>query len=462
MIWAAPVALAGLAFLSLPVLIHLMGLGRARTRQFPSLRFLEGSRLLPSRRTRIHDALLLAVRLVVLAAAVAALGRPLVTSGTLAPSTDGRSVAIIVDTSASMRRASAVSGSSGSAATAARTTADSLAADATTALTILTDNPAREVAGAAAWLSLQSGALALTIISDFQIGSIVAGALAAVPPNVAVRAVRVRVDARQNGAGNVETAFEQGGGSVAARATVADGRTQISWSSSQRSVAAPPNPQTTRLVASRDQTLVDAARRAALLVGRPVGDSSAITIAYPGAPGRADLVRNGQPLRTTWQGDAVQRLRADSLLAIAADDASPLGEDSLPAGAAIVARARSGEPIVAALAKANADDNSLLLLLRAAPASPVSVALYAAVARIEAPSPAELDPAVLSDSAVRSLERAAGSALVGAAPLTESENAPSYARWFWIAALVALAGEAMLRRALTSKPTPAVVSDVAR
>ena len=76
MIWQNPWAWAGLGFLALPVLIHLLGRGQAPRRVFPTLRFLPPSRSLPTKRRRIRDPLLLAVRLGILTAAVVALAQP--------------------------------------------------------------------------------------------------------------------------------------------------------------------------------------------------------------------------------------------------------------------------------------------------------------------------------------------------------------------------------------------------
>lgn len=469
MTWGVPVALAGVALLALPILIHLMGLGRARTRQFPSLRFLEGSRLVPSRRTRVHDAMLLFVRLMVLVAAVVALARPLVPDGAAVAAGSGLAVAIIVDTSASVQRATLPGGGASDGArgdesgntrgAAAPATADSVASGATTRLTIFTADPAAEIPGAAAWLRLQAGDRELVLISDFQVGSVAADDFASVPPTVAIRTVRIPLQVPMNDAGDVETVFEQGAASVLARATVSDGRTQVAWVARPGAATGTPRAgQTIRLAAPGDESMVELARLASRVIGRPADDAGAFAIVYPGAPGRADLVRNGTAPREIWQGDAVRLLQGDSLLAFAANEATPTTADSLPAGAAIIARARTGEPIVAALA----DSNSLVLLLSALPASPVSVALNAAVARVAEPGAAELDPGVLSDSAVRSLERDAGPTPAGVVASTPNENAPSYARWFWIAALVALVGEAVLRRALTSNTTQTVVRDVGR
>ncbi|NBW66130.1 hypothetical protein EBR44_10255 [bacterium] len=71
--WGSAGALAGLLLVALPVIIHLLGKDPATRRAFPTLRFIAASRLLPTRWSRIHDPLLLAVRCAVLAAAVVAL-----------------------------------------------------------------------------------------------------------------------------------------------------------------------------------------------------------------------------------------------------------------------------------------------------------------------------------------------------------------------------------------------------
>src|SRR3954452_2909746 len=106
MIWQNPWAWAGLSFLVLPVLIHLLARGQAPRRVFPTLRFLPPSRSLPTRRRRIRDPLLLAVRLGILAAAVCALTQPLVlTRQRRRDAVRGLARAIVVDTGASMQRA---------------------------------------------------------------------------------------------------------------------------------------------------------------------------------------------------------------------------------------------------------------------------------------------------------------------------------------------------------------------
>ena len=72
MTWGNAGALAGLLAVVLPVLIHLLGRDPAARKPFPSLRFIEPSRLLPSRRSRLHDLIVLAIRCALLIAAVVA------------------------------------------------------------------------------------------------------------------------------------------------------------------------------------------------------------------------------------------------------------------------------------------------------------------------------------------------------------------------------------------------------
>src|SRR3954469_4516421 len=71
-----PLVLLGLLAVGVPVLIHLLSRHPAAVLRFPTLRFLPASRLMPTRRTRIDDLLLLLVRSLVIAFAALALARP--------------------------------------------------------------------------------------------------------------------------------------------------------------------------------------------------------------------------------------------------------------------------------------------------------------------------------------------------------------------------------------------------
>ena len=182
MIWQNPWAWAGLGFVLLPVLIHLLGRGQAPRRVFPTLRFLPPSRALPTRRRRIRDPLLLAVRVGILASAVTALAQPFfVTNARRRESARGIARAIIVDTSASMRR-----GSVGAARPldSARVVAAVLARESQTSLVIETGAPRRAVAGAIDWSARQRRRAEVVIVSDFQAGTLDAHDVAAVPRRI--------------------------------------------------------------------------------------------------------------------------------------------------------------------------------------------------------------------------------------------------------------------------------------
>src|SRR5262245_42344857 len=105
MIWQNPWAWLGLLSVALPVLIHLLARRSARVQPFPTLRFLQNSRLLPTRRTRLQDVLLLCLRVAILSVAAGALAQPLfLAAHRERNSSRSLARAVIVDTSTSMLR----------------------------------------------------------------------------------------------------------------------------------------------------------------------------------------------------------------------------------------------------------------------------------------------------------------------------------------------------------------------
>ncbi|MDA1082605.1 MAG: BatA domain-containing protein [Gemmatimonadetes bacterium] len=466
MTWGAPIALVGLALLAFPILIHMMGLGRATVRPFPSLRFLEAARLLPSRRTRIHDAALLALRLAVLAVAVFALARPSLGGNVAIGAGEGVVRAVILDTSASMRRETP---SGGTAIAAARRTADTLVSAADAAITVATDDPAGAVAGAVAWLASKQGDRELIIVSDFQRGAFDDAAAGTVPSWVSLRGVRIPV---QGVGAALDMRFRQGGREVTVRSNVAGGRTQASWTPGSARAVGGTTPtgqgttETTTLAGNSDGASVRAVNEAALSVGRPIDGPSffaRVVIVYPNFEGRAALLGAATPLSEPWQGALIGQLQSDSLLATSASDAEIVVRDSLRADAAVAARARGGEAVVAAVVDGAGPAARLVLDVRADAGSMTALALRAALARAEAMAPRELEPDVLSDSMVATFDRPATADAPTARPADGAvgdTDAPSLARWFWVLALLALGAEAVYRRSLATRS--AVVEHVER
>jgi hypothetical protein len=103
----APLYLAGLAALSLPLILHLVRRTPKGRQAFSSLMFLSPSPPRLTRRSRLDQILLLLMRLAALALLAFAFARPFLRASTLLTASDlpQRRVAILVDTSASMRRA---------------------------------------------------------------------------------------------------------------------------------------------------------------------------------------------------------------------------------------------------------------------------------------------------------------------------------------------------------------------
>ncbi len=105
LVFLVPAALAGLAALIVPVVLHLRRRERERPTRFPSLMFLQRVTVRTARRRRITDWPLLLLRAVILALLVLAFARPVIRPRPGAPPPRGaRRVVIALDRSMSMQR----------------------------------------------------------------------------------------------------------------------------------------------------------------------------------------------------------------------------------------------------------------------------------------------------------------------------------------------------------------------
>src|SRR5438445_9579193 len=102
----APLYLAGLAALSVPLVLHLIRRTPRGRQEFSSLMFLLPSPPRLTRRSRLDQIILLLMRLAALALLAFAFARPFLREAATLALEDlpARRVAILVDTSASMRR----------------------------------------------------------------------------------------------------------------------------------------------------------------------------------------------------------------------------------------------------------------------------------------------------------------------------------------------------------------------
>ncbi|MGH7616361.1 MAG: BatA domain-containing protein [Gemmatimonadaceae bacterium] len=424
MIWQNPWAWLGLASIALPVLVHLFGRGHARVHRFPTLRFLDASRLLPTRRTRIHDLLLLAVRVAMLFVAIAALARPLfITARRTSFTNAALARAVIVDTSASMA----------SALDSARRAAASLANDASASLVIETSDPSRALVGASAWLGTQSSRGEIAVVSDFQTGTLDSADVAVVPSRIGVRLVRIA--SRASSAADIRASD----GSRVHVATPAD-RTDVEWSTSDSRSAVQP----LVLAGASERRRADAALAAAasIPVALPLDSSRAIAIVEREFDGRAGLLARATIPRQAWMMDIVARLAADPTLAAAARTATVVA-DADSAGTLVLARNDSGRAVAVA-AEGNVQGRERLVLYSLADAgSLTSAALIAAAAHATsiAPPLRELDQSFIPDAELARWRRAPA---VESRPRGTGDDSDGH--WLWIAVLALLAIETWMRR----------------
>src|SRR5256885_4915273 len=104
MFWLNPLALFALAAVAAPILVHLLIQRHAERFPFPTLRFLQPTRLAAIRRHLLEDLPLLAVRAALLAAAAAALAGPLLVTASRRQAWDQRIVrARVTDVAAAER-----------------------------------------------------------------------------------------------------------------------------------------------------------------------------------------------------------------------------------------------------------------------------------------------------------------------------------------------------------------------
>src|SRR5690606_14984377 len=102
--FANPAFLWGLLGLAAPILIHLINRDLFRPLRFPSIRFILRGKMPVQRKRRLRDLLLLALRMLLFAAIIAALARPewQPRDSAAIASTESREIVLLRDASASM------------------------------------------------------------------------------------------------------------------------------------------------------------------------------------------------------------------------------------------------------------------------------------------------------------------------------------------------------------------------
>ena len=253
--WLTPIGLLGLALVALPIAIHLLVQQKSRQVPFPSLRFLQQSRLAALRRRTIRDAALLACRIAIVMAAALALAGPLVQSPARTAVYSNRTVRAVV-----VEDQSRIDEPSGEPTVAGR-----LRRDAYRFETFTRANIKDGIADAVRWLEAQPPARReLVVVSPFRRGQVSVADLAQVPESVGITLNQLPVASEDH---DVEiVALTRRGEALARRQQLMrldDDQTRIVKGGIQATRG-----DAVSIVASAEhQTLADAALRAALGAG---------------------------------------------------------------------------------------------------------------------------------------------------------------------------------------------------
>ena len=440
MIWQNPWAWLGIAAIAIPILIHLLGRDRAPRHAFPSLRFIVIAELPPTRRTRLHDVLLLATRIAIVFVAVAALGQPLLLSASRRASIDDRLArAIILDTSASMSRPAT---GGGRALDSARIEARRLASSAQMSITVETAIPQSAIGGVTRWLSSQRSRREIVVISDFQTGVLDTAAVAAVPAAVGLRMIPIPVRPSEESLDRGFVARNR----IAARVGFTADSANVSWMLGNR---ASENADPRIEIHGPDSTRIDAVSAAAKTIGvaLPIDTASRAAVVFARSSDRDALARQAARVTSPRLIDLVARLRADPLLLVARGaDAPGATDSSLSRLGPVLISDLSGRALAVAAEDTLGGSRRLLVFSNDDVGTVRSAALLAALrhALSIAPPIGELDPSTIPAPVLASWQRAPS-----AAPSREnldSVNGPSDGRWLWLLVLGLLGVEGWLRR----------------
>jgi hypothetical protein len=436
--WLEPAALIGLLALAGPLLIHLLRRQRAQRVRFPSLRFVRPTRTAAVRLRVPSDGWLLALRLAIVAAAAIALAQPLVMSSDRQQAWNARLArAVVIDTSASMaplrgQAAAAAEAEEQAVFRSARVEAAEMAAGLRRAVSALESlPPARQE---------------IVLISDFQRGAVSPSAFAEVPVQIGLRFVAVGQSRDSDGFDGGTLLSAPGVPARTQAIRIGDEGTNLTLNPSPDALAG------VRLIATaRDTGAADALLRAVARNGAPAPSTAEpLVVVFPGAVPPATATAIGR----VWMIRTILRMAGDRDLARAAEEAEAVAIDSIP-GATTIIRDRSGAPLVTAAAA----DGALLLGVAAPPSAFVAAAIVrsALEARDAWGGWGERELARVPAATLSSWSRSPGEVRHTGSP----QAAPGDARWLWLAALVLLFLEGIVRRRIVRGSEREVHADAA-
>lgn len=398
MVWLFPAALAGLAAVAGPLIVHLLRRQRARRLIVPTVRFVPVLDPSVVRPRRPADGWLLVLRMAIVACAALALARPLLLTDARTAAWAGRIArVVVVDVSES-----AGSGAIGEPAAAELQSSNF-------AHRIDAGELAPALRRAAARLEASPTARReIVVLSDFQRGALQAADVDGVPEEIGIRFVRVATSDPAARRELVADPVLAAGGVLQRSARIDEGTTAATFGpggpvlEGLRLLTAPHDVEA---AASLLRTVARAGAHA------PLG-SQPIVVRFPGG-GPMPRAGSASPDVAGWTGRAALRL-------LHAADAGDL-------------------PLTA-----SAGGGALLVDVQAAPGTlAAAAALKAALdGRPDPRRLAEQEVARIPDETLRAWTRAPGAADTGAWRQSDESDG----RWLWAAALVLLGLETFVRR----------------
>jgi hypothetical protein len=445
-IWQSPPVLFALAAAAAPILIHILVQRRAERVPFPTLRFLQPTRLAAIRRHVLDDGALLAVRVAILAAAVAALAGPLVITAARRQFWDRRIVRAVVVDGSDVARPFPGRGRGAESPALQQTDRGPERAAIHLSREFIATSLSDGIRRAVAWLEKAPPARReVVVVSPFAIGSLTAADVAAVPASIGIRFERTGTlpSTRTVPAGRV-----LGGGGVLAREVTLDG---VQTSVRDAAAAEPSSWPIEVAHAPTAKQAIDAAVAAVLSqrVWAPAPDRRARLVVIDADMGYDPFsVAGASPIRTPWMADAAAGLLRDNELQTAAARVATGFADEKLLAAPWQTVAFSADGRAVAVAAAESPDR-LVVASAAAASNIVTPLLMRSLANGIGAVP-DLQHGELAPIADRLLREWARPAAIPAAPAADAfrqDEGENDRRWLWLAALCLLGIEMWMRRA---------------
>jgi hypothetical protein len=458
--WLNPAALAGLALVAGPVLVHLLLRHRAERVRFPSLRFVRPSRTAAVRLRLPSDLALLLLRMAIAAVAIAASAQPLLLAPSRLRAWNARIArAIVVDVSPSTRppdrslRASVrngetavseadevVSADSQGTVFAARIDAPELGPAVLRAIQVLAAAPPAR--------------LEIVVVSDFRRGALSRADLESVPPAIGIRLVQVGAPAQERRVRGIELFVPGAPGANAGSGSGAPGpkAQEILLSGSTTAVSVVPGSGSraglSLITPAADRFAVPALERAVAAAGAPApSPDRPLSIGFSGDVW-GDAVR---PISAIWMLETILRMRNDPDLAAQCSDAASGTGRSEPAGRGpraadgagtawhVLCRDPESRPVV----RTAAAGSQLVFDVQAPPSALLSAAVVRAALIARQGSVARPEAEIQRMTAAELTSWSRPPAPVAADTWRWGEQSDS--RWCWALALALLAVESMVR-----------------